>query len=315
MNLRSHKATGLLLALVTLWPATVAAQPLPAAEMMPAPETNPTETVILGRDGGQRLTVPVRIGTAGPFEFLVDTGAERTVLARNIATRLGLVAQGTARMIGVAGEQQVDLVDVAEIGLGARSFFDLSAPLLEGGNIGADGIVGLDSLQGQRVLIDFDRNRMAIGEAAELGGSKGFEIVVTARRRSGQLIMTDAVIDGVRTAVVVDTGSDTSIGNRALQNALVRRHSHQQAELLSVTGQTIFADIGIARRLELGQLVMTNTQLVFADAPPFERLGLARRPALLLGMNQLRMFHRVAIDFAARRILFDMPEGAGLPPI
>lgn len=309
MNLRSHKATGLLLALVTLWPAIAAAQPLPA------PETNPTETIILGRDAGRRLTVPVRIGTAGPFEFLVDTGAERTVLARDIATQLGLVPQGTARMIGVAGEQQVDLVDVAEIGLGARSFFDLSAPLLEGGNIGADGIVGLDSLQGQRVLIDFDRNRMAIGEAAELGGSKGFEIVVTARRRSGQLIMTDAVIDGVRTAVVIDTGSDSSIGNRALQNALVRRHSHAQAELLSVTGQTIFADIGIARRLELGQLVMTNTQLVFADAPPFERLGLARRPALLLGMNQLRLFHRVAIDFAARRILFDMPEGAGLPPI
>lgn len=309
MNLRSHKATGLLLALVTLWPVNVYAQPLPA------PETIPTETIILGRDGGHRLTVPVRIGTAGPFEFLVDTGAERTVLARDVATRLGLVPQGTARMVGVAGEQQVDLVDVAEIGLGARSFFDLTAPLLEGANIGADGIVGLDSLQGQRVLIDFDRNRMAIGEAAELGGSKGFEIVVTARRRSGQLIMTDATIDGVRTAVVVDTGSDSSIGNRALQRALVRRHSHEQAELLSVTGQTIFADIGLARRMELGQLVMTNTQLVFADAPPFEKLGLARKPALLLGMNQLRLFHRVAIDFAARRILFDMPEGAGPIPL
>ncbi len=309
MDLRSQTATGLLLALVTLWPANADAQPLPA------PETIPAETIVLGCAGGQRLTVPVRIGTAGPFDFLVDTGAERTVLARDIALRLGLVPTGTARMVGVAGEQQVDLVDVAEIGLGARSFFDLSAPLLDGGNIGADGIVGLDSLQGQRVLIDFARNRMTIGEAAELGGSKGFEIVVTARRRSGQLIMTDATIDGVRTAVVVDTGSDASIGNPALQRALVRRHSHAQAELLSVTGQTILADVALARRMELGQLVMTNTQLVFADAPPFERLGLAHKPALLLGMNQLRMFRRIAIDFAARRILFDMPEGAGPIPL
>jgi hypothetical protein len=29
-----------------------------------------------------------------------------------------------------------------------------------------------------------------------------------------------------------------------------------------------------------------------------------------MGMSQLRLFHRVAIDFSTRRILFDMPENA-----
>ncbi|MFX9093446.1 hypothetical protein ABTN25_20120, partial [Acinetobacter baumannii] len=82
--------------------------------------------------------------------------------------------------------------------------------------LGADGIIGLDSLQGQRVLLDFRAGRMAIGEVADLGGTRGFEIVVQARRRSGQLIMTDAIIDGVKTDIIIDTGSDTSIGNRAL---------------------------------------------------------------------------------------------------
>ncbi|WP_225207661.1 retroviral-like aspartic protease family protein [Novosphingobium huizhouense] len=315
MRPRLPGAAGLLLVLATIAPARSQAQPPP--EKMPADsppaEILPPETISLGRDGSHRMTVPVRIGPAGPYDFLVDTGAERTVLARDIAIRLGLGASGTARMIGVAGEQDVDLVHVEEIGLGSRSFYGLSAPLLEGANIGADGIVGLDSLQGQRVLLDFDRNRMAIGDAGDLGGSRGFEIVVTARRKSGQLIMTDAVLDGVRTAVVIDTGSDASIGNRALQQALSRRHKLDQAQLFSVTGQSIMADIGLARRLELGRLVMTNTTIMFADAPPFDRLGLARKPALLLGMNQLRLFHRVAIDFAARRILFDMPEGTLLP--
>ena len=308
MSPRPRMPAGLLLTLTALCAAGANAQPAPATE------TATAETIVLGKDSVRRMTVPVRIGVAGPYDFLVDTGAERTVLARDIAIRLGLGVSGTARMVGVAGEQDVDLVDVAEIGLGSRRFYDLTAPLLEGENIGADGIVGLDSLQGQRVLLDFDRNRMAIGDAADLGGSRGFEIVVTARRRSGQLIMTDALLDGIRAAVVIDTGSDVSIGNRALQQAINRRRNLDQTQLFSVTGQTIVADIGLARRLELGRLVMTNTSLVFADAPPFGRLGLDRKPALLLGMNQLRLFHRVAIDFAARRILFDMPSNLQLPP-
>lgn len=303
MSPRPHIAAGLYLVLVAIASASALAQPLPPAD------ATRTETIELGRDASHRMTVPVRIGAAGPYDFLVDTGAERTVLARDIATRLGLGPAGTARMVGVAGVQDVDLVEVEEIGLGSRSFYGLFAPLLDGGNIGADGIVGLDSLQGQRVLLDFDRNRMAVGEAEDLGGSRGFEITVTARRKSGQLIMTDAVLDGVRTAVVIDTGSDASIGNRALQKALAKRRQAEQTRLFSVTGQTIFADVGFARRLELGRLVLGNTALVFADAPPFDHLGLGRKPALLLGMNQLRLFHRVAIDFAARRILFDMPDG------
>ena len=35
---------------------------------------------------------------------------------------------------------------------------------------------------------------------------------------------------------------------------------------------------------------------------------LTRRPALLLGMRELKLFKRVAIDFAANRIYFDLPE-------
>ncbi|MEO0032681.1 MAG: hypothetical protein RIS94_2439 [Pseudomonadota bacterium] len=261
-------------------------------------------------DAYDRMTVPVRIGAGGPFAFLIDTGAERTVLSRTVAQQLGLTPTGQATVVGVAGEQTVDLVDVDEINLGTRSFYGLSAPLLDAEHIGADGIIGLDGLQDQRVLLDFDHNRMAIGDAASLGGNRGYDIVVQARRRSGQLIMTNADIDGVRTDIIIDTGSDTSIGNRALQRALARRHQSLTTELMSVTGQAVRADMGVASTFRLGNLTLTNTLMAFVDAPPFARLGMNRRPAMLLGMNQLRLFHRVAIDFAAKRILFDLPQSA-----
>jgi predicted aspartyl protease len=151
---------------------------------------------------------------------------------------------------------------------------------------------------------------MAVGDARALGGDGGFDIVVHARRRSGQLIMTNALVDGVRTDVVIDTGAETSIGNRALQKALSRRRAGETTELISVTGQSITADIAVARKLHIEGLTLGNTVIAYADAPPFKRLGLDRKPALFLGMTQLRLFRRVAIDFASRTVLFALPNDA-----
>ena len=289
---------------------TLLALAVPATSLPQAAEPAvPVDIVTVTNDRHDRMTVPVHIGTSGPFDFLVDTGAERTVLARDVALGLRLPTSGQGLLIGIAGTQSVDLVEIDEINLGRRSFYGLTAPLLEGRNIGADGIIGLDSLQNQRVLLDFDKKRMAIGDAMALGGNRGFEIVVQARRRSGQLIMTNAIIDGVRTDIVIDTGSDTSIGNRALQRALARRRKGETTQLQSVTGQFITADIAMARELKLGAMTINNSMLVFADTPAFAKLDMEKRPAMLLGMNQLKLFHRVAIDFSTKRILFDMPEG------
>ena len=283
-----------------------------AAGQNAATQASGVDVIKTDGDGHQRLTVPVRIGANGPYDFLIDTGAERTVLARGLAERLGLVPNGRATLVGVAGSIAVDLVDVDEVKLGTRSFYDLSAPLLEGSHIGADGIIGLDGLQNQRVLIDFKRNLIAVADAKSLGGNVGYEIVVRAHRRGDQLIMTNALVDGVKTDVVIDTGAQNSIGNRALQRALTRKRLSEQTKLTSVTGQQIVADVVIARRIRLGNLDFSQMPVAFADAPPFVRLGLHEKPALLLGMGQLRAFNRVAIDFESKKILFDIPPQDGI---
>lgn len=196
-----------------------------------------------------------------------------------------------------------------EVALGSRTYPGLLVPLLDGDHIGADGIIGLDSLQGQRVLIDFEKNTMTIADAKSLGGDRGYEIVVTARRLSGQLIMTNARIDGVNTQVVIDTGAESSVGNRALQRALSRKMTAEQTVLTDVTGHRLIADLGTGRSLTLGSGTINNVAIAFADAVPFRVLDLEERPALLLGMRELRVFRRVAIDFSTRKILFDVPAG------
>ena len=45
-----------------------------------------------------------------------------------------------------------------------------------------------------------------------------------------------------------------------------------------------------------------------ATPEKFAALGLDRRPALMLGIRELRLFNRVAIDFSTRKVLFDLPK-------
>jgi predicted aspartyl protease len=299
---------GLMLAAANAIVPLVMAIPLPAGQAS-MPGAAGTDIVRTDDDRHERMTVPVRIGDHGMFRFLLDTGSQNTVLAASVALALDLPPGRSATVIGVAGSQRVATAEIDEIGLGRRSFYGLLAPLLQREHIGADGILGIDSLQDQRVLLDFPRNLIAVDDAKALGGNRGYDIVVSARRRSGQLIMTNAMIDGVRTDVVIDTGAQGTIGNLALKKALGKRMLREQSALYSVTGQQVMADIAVARRLAIGQLSLDNVVIAFTDAPPFAALDLNRRPALLLGMRELRVFQRVAIDFSTRKVLFDLTSG------
>jgi predicted aspartyl protease len=285
--------------------ALTASAPAPdVAPPIPSPDTE----IIQGRvERDQRMTIPVHIEKSGPYDFVVDTGSQRSVVATSIAARLALKPSRRMRIVDVGGPQMVDTVEADEIGIGSRSYYGLVLPVLEDENLGAQGIVGTDNLQEQRVLIDFVQNRMAVGSPRQLGGNAGYEIVVTARRKAGQLIITQATIDGVRTAVLIDTGAVTSVGNRALQRALDHRNPSQRVTLISVTGHEIVADIGLPRRLTIGDVGIANLVVAYADSPVFPALDLEKRPALMLGMRELRLFKRVAIDFGARKILFDLP--------
>lgn len=271
-------------------------------------DSGDSESLDVKTDRERRMTVAVGLEGQGPYRFLIDTGSQRTVVSTGIADQLGLEAGPFARIVSVAGTDIVRTAYVTDLSLGRRHFSDVMVPLLESRNMGADGIIGTDSLQGQRVLLDFKRGTIEIGDKRSLGGNRGYEIVVRARRRAGQLVVTNAHVDGIRTTIVVDTGAGTSVGNRALQRALNKRgNPNAVITLTSVTGDTIEADLGFARKLDIRDISITNLIIAFTDTPAFSALDMIEKPALFLGMRELRLFQRVAIDFSTRRLMFDIP--------
>lgn len=281
-----------------------------AAAQVP-PVDPAVEVLAIERERFERMTVPVTIQGQGPFDFLIDTGAQATVLSRALADQLQLYDRDMATLVGMASTQRVETTPIDDFNLGSRSFYIRQAPLVEGAHIGgADGILGLDSLQNQRVLLDFHKREISVADAEQLGGNRGYEIVVKARERLGQLIITTARLDGVQVEVIVDTGAQGSVGNLALLDRMRRHRELGETEMTDINGQTLGGVVRVARELSLGRASVQNFPILFADSRPFHTLGLADKPALILGMSELKLFRRVAIDFKTRRVLFDLPSDA-----
>ncbi|MFN4021080.1 MAG: aspartyl protease family protein [Erythrobacter sp.] len=289
--------------------STQTSAPLPDPSCAPALiDPAAAEVLAMAQDRNRRMTVPVRIDGSGPYDFMIDTGSQATAITREINTQLGLPSAGKAMLVGMASRRAVDLVEVGRLDIGSHTIAGFFAPVLERAHVGADGIVGLDLLQDFRVMIDFRDQTIALEDTRGKrdASRRGFEIVVRARSKLGQLLITDGLVEGVRATVIIDTGAQASLANNALRERIRTRRA-ADITTTDVNGVDLIGQMSLMRTLSIEGLSLTNVPLTFADTPAFEALGLKDIPALSLGMQHLALFDRVAIDFANRRVLFDVP--------
>jgi predicted aspartyl protease len=281
--------------------------------------TTQADDVAMKKDVDDRMTVAVRLSGAGPFRFLVDTGADRTAISREVVARLGLaVADSVSSLHTMTGVSNVQTATVPNLQLSRSDLRIVDAPVLEAENIGADGILGTDSLRSQRVVFDFEKKIMTIVPSEQKVAREEGVIVVTGKLRNGRLIVTNAVADDNAITVILDTGSEVSVGNEALRRRLVNSgllRSTGSIDLESVTGDLLHGEYTFVRKLEVGDVTLGNLAVVFANAHTFQKLGLDKRPALLLGMNALRAFKKVSIDFANKKLRVILPESGSLDPV
>jgi predicted aspartyl protease len=147
----------LLIALVAAceWSATDRTDPGAAAEV-------PIEMV--GPAGGG-IAVAVHINGAGPFRFLLDTGATMTCVDHDLRQRLNLPraagVDGIGAGIGMQGS--VLIVSVDSLRIGTNHVADMQAcvvdlaPLERISATQFDGLLGLNVLRQFHVTLDFER--------------------------------------------------------------------------------------------------------------------------------------------------------------
>ncbi len=268
-------------------------------------------TVATRNDTAMRMTVPVTIEGRGPFHFVVDTGSDRTVVSQELATLLKLAAGESVTMHSMTGVGPANTVTVPSLTVAGQTTYGINAPALQEYYLGGHGLLGVDTLKGRRVVMDFVKRTLSILRAGEKEDYDPDTIVVTARSKYGQLVLVDADVDGTPITVIIDSGAETTVGNAPLRALLSKRNKRMQffkTELVDVTGGKLGAEYASVGRIRLAGITIENAVIAFAAAHPFKRYGLEAKPAMLLGMDTLRSFRRVSVDFAQRKVRF-LPPG------
>jgi predicted aspartyl protease len=299
--------------------AAAAAAPAAKPELIPEavfPDEDHAADLGAMEDMGRRMTVPVTINGKGPFDFVVDTGANRSIMADEVAAQLALPPGRITKVHGIVGERLVPTVKVETFSIGGREARNLSMATLPLKNLGAQGLLGVDGLKNQRIVFDLPGARLQIVRSSTPHATEG-GAVIRARRRFGQLTVVDTDLDGSRVSVLIDSGSAATVGNTVLRDLVQRRASAPELKnvlISGATGDVTLGDYGAVPTFRLGSLTINNLRVVYADLHPFRLWDLTDRPAMLMGMDVLRFFEEVALDYGRNEVRFRLPKTPYLDP-
>jgi predicted aspartyl protease len=125
---------------------------------------------------GTRSVVAVKVNGAGPYDFMVDTGATITVLDTALFQELALQAMGSSRIVSSAGVTNQVLSQVKEITLDGLSVQDIKVVSMQSPLQGTDyravrGVLGENFLRHFDLLFDNQDRTMTLDAAGGLADS------------------------------------------------------------------------------------------------------------------------------------------------
>ena len=203
----------------------------------------------------------------GPFRFIVDTGANYSTVSPNLVGKLGLQPASAASMLvnGITGTEQVPTVPILKLQAGDLVIENKQLPVVWAPLMaGADGILGVAGLTDERLLVDFEHNRVTLARAHRHVDPYGFARI-PARRIHGGLISVAAKVGGVSVQAVIDTGSERTIANTALRDALYRRSRQEKLRDTNVYGATaaiVSGQMDLSPTIDLGSVHIGRVTLV-----------------------------------------------------
>lgn len=281
---------------MTAWPASAQDTPVPPAQ-------------IAESDRFDRGVVEVHLNDRGPYRFAIDTAASASVVASDLIGPLDLRPGGELDMHTVVGLERVQLVRARTLRSGSLAGVNVRLAVGERrGLLGLDGLIGLDLLADQRVTMRFRGQRRAAITRSRMDND-GFLGAVRPRVRfeplrqgsSVRLMAVDVIVRGQHAVAIIDTGAQVSLINPALALAagarpLQLRSAEDGRSIQSPTGRAAPAEPVVIDAVHFDSLVLDRLAVLSGDFHILRHLGYADTPAMLLGVDVLGVFEKIAID-------------------
>ena len=256
-----------------------------------------------------RVVVAAMVNGQGPFRFIVDTGATTSTVSPSLVHALGLQPTAVPSIVlnGITGTAQVSAVTLDRLQAGDVTFDQLVAPVVWAPVMaGADGILGAARLTGRSLSVDFERNSVRISRGVEMGvRAEAMKIHATVTHG---LMTLSIQVGRVHGLAVIDTGSERTLGNPALRDALkLRTRTGAVALVTSVYGATEQVERGEIWRaptIVIDNLRINNVQVVYGDFHIFKVWEMEDTPAMIVGMDILGTVGSLGLDFKNDDVYF-----------
>ena len=253
--------------------------------------------------GAQPLAlVPVQINGAGPFEFILDTGAGTTLVAPHIAQRLNLQTTATKEGQTAGGRVTVALssVDTLQVGRGRAKNLQVAITDLShlGRVIGAqpDGDLGYNFLKGFCLTIDYAAGELTIGRSpASSDHASRAETNIVVSNPKKPLILIQVQVNGRGPfQFAIDTGTSTTAISPQLIRAL--GITATAAPPVHAGAHSVTVSAAQLDRLTVGRAEVRSLPVIAGDFLDMLSGVIGSKLDGIIGYNFLRHF-RVVIDY------------------
>jgi len=262
---------------------------------------------------GALIVIPVRINQEGPFDFVVDTGSQVTMIDPALASQLQLRLQGSVGIVSVSGfaRGSATVLDTLEAGA-----YRLEKPLALVQGLGAihaadghiRGILGENFLSHFDVMIDYAHKLLCLDASTAMRDKLHGERIPLVRPHPDrdlpfmERLVIVAHLSGARARPIflqVDSGSDGPL--------LYARYDEKSLPLLNLAtprrgnlteAQKAFAALP-PQELRIGKCTMSDVRFV----TPVSGGGISRLEED--GLLPTLLFQRVFISGADHFVIFD----------
>jgi predicted aspartyl protease len=257
---------------------------------------------------GFMVVVPVHINGTGPYDFLLDTGASRSMVVARVADRLALPATGRSTIVGIHGTAAISLVQTGSLSLAGATVPNLQLSVIpknSGFPSNVAGVLGEDFLEKFDVLLDNRHHTLELqpgsGSLSQMLSGERLPLqptgVLNGEPTAGRIIVQGHAreLGDKEITLLLDSGANSLMwfhGAASLGPANAQESSFAAPN--GVVSSTVYTrSIGL---LQLGQkrvpglTAWSQSQPIFADTD-------AALPT--------SVFHSIFISHSQRYVIFD----------
>lgn len=263
--------------------------------------------------GNGHSVVPAFVNGKGTVPFILDTGADGSSVYEWFAKQQGFKIGEPASVAGMTGTTVAPTYRIDSLSVDGRTIANVEAtglPDRKDAEIAA-GVTGNDLMDGSIATFDYPCRTVALTPKPVVMSQllkPQAAIVEGGSVSEGTQLTFPVTINGIIGTAVLDTGSrGTQINPMFAQSAKIDTNGPGFGP-----GETLYGAASIAIETREGKIAklsfagrsVTDLTVRVADLSVFKVFGIADRPAMIFGMNALKIF-RLVYDHAAKRFWFD----------